>query len=72
MTTNTKQKAASATNTNGLHTYTNGPDFRIGGAEAQVPDGKAIATQIASLALAGHAAPYALAIVQTVVLRDCA
>ena len=72
MTTNTKQKAAGATNTNGPHTDTNESDFRIGGAVAQVPDGKAIATQIATSALAGHAAPYALALVQRVVLRDCA
>jgi len=56
MTTNTTtQKAAGATNTNGLHTDTNGSDFRTGDATGQAPDGKTIATQIACLALAGHA-----------------
>lgn len=55
MTTNTTQKAAGATNTNGLHTDTNGADFRTGDATVQAPTGKAIATQIACLALAGHA-----------------
>jgi len=55
MTTNTTQKAAGATNANGLHTDTTGTDFRSGDAIGQVPDGKAIATQIACLALAGHA-----------------
>jgi hypothetical protein len=54
MTTNTMQKAAGATNTNGLHTDTNGIDFRTVGAVEQSPNGKAIATQIAHLALAGH------------------
>ena len=55
MTTDTKQKAAGATNTNGLHTDTNAADFLTGDASGQAPDGKAIATQIACLALAGHA-----------------
>ncbi len=55
MTTNTKEKAAGAANTNGLHTDTNRPDFRTGEATGQAPDGKAIATQLARLALAGHA-----------------
>jgi hypothetical protein len=55
MTINTTQKAAGAINTNGLHTDTNGADFRTGDATGQAPDGKAIATQIACLALAGHA-----------------
>jgi hypothetical protein len=54
MTTNTTQKAAGAINTNGLHTDTNGLDFRTGDATGQAPDCKAIATQIACLALAGH------------------
>jgi hypothetical protein len=54
MTTNTTQKAAGAINTNGLHTDTNSADFRTGGAIEQALDGKAIATQIAHLALAGH------------------
>lgn len=53
--TNTTQKAAGATNSNGLHTDTNGADFRTDGAIQQAPDSKAIATQIARLALAGHA-----------------
>jgi hypothetical protein len=55
MTTNTTQKAAGAINTNGLHTDTNRADFRTSDATGQAPDGKAIATQIACLALAGHA-----------------
>lgn len=54
MTTNTTQRAADATNANGLHTDTNTGDFRTGDATGQAPDGKAIATQIACLALAGH------------------
>ncbi len=49
MTTNTNEKAAGAINTNGLHTDTNGANFPT--VEAQ---GKAIATQVARLALAGH------------------
>ena len=52
--TNTMQKAAGASNTNGLHTDTNGTNFRTDGAINQAPDGKAIATQLARLALAGH------------------
>ena len=48
--TNTLKKAAGAINTNGPHTDTNGIDFRTVGA-----DSKAIATQIAQLAIAGHA-----------------
>ena len=55
MTANTPQKAADATNANGLHTDTNTADFRTGDATGQAPDGKAIATQLARLALAGHA-----------------
>jgi hypothetical protein len=54
MTTNTKQKAADATNANGLHTDTNKADFRTGSTTEQAPSGKVIATQIACLALAGH------------------
>ena len=54
MTTNTTQKAADATKVNGLDTVTNEADFRTGDAMGQAPDGKAIATQIARLALAGH------------------
>jgi hypothetical protein len=55
MTTNTNEKAAGASNTNGLHTDTNSADFRSHGAVNQAHDGKAIANQIARLALAGHA-----------------
>jgi hypothetical protein len=55
MTTNTTQKAAGAINTNGLHTDTNRADFGTDDATRQAPGGKAIATQIACLALAGHA-----------------
>ncbi|MCM2296043.1 hypothetical protein [Rhodoferax sp.] len=49
------EKAAGAINTNGLHTDTNSADFRSHGAVNQAHDGKAIANQIARLALAGHA-----------------
>ncbi len=52
--TTTTQKAAGASNTNGLHTDTNGANFRTDGAINQAHDGKAIATQLARLALAGH------------------
>lgn len=48
--TNTMQKAAGAINTNGPHNHTNDLDFATG----ERP-GKAIATQIAQLAIAGHA-----------------
>ncbi len=50
MTTNTNEKAAGAINTNGLHTATNGADFPTTAAQ-----GKATASQVARLALAGHA-----------------
>lgn len=52
--TNTTQKAVRAMNSNGLHTDTNGANFRTVGATGQAHDGKAIATQLARLALAGH------------------
>ena len=52
--TNTTQKAAGASNTNGLHTDTTGVDFRTDGPIQQAHDGKAIANQMARLALAGH------------------
>lgn len=52
-TTNTK-KAAGASNTSGLHTNTNGADFRPAGAIEQAHDTKAIATPLAHLELAGH------------------
>ena len=52
--TNTTQKAAGASNTNGLHTDTNGANFRIDEAIQQAHDVKTIATQLARLALAGH------------------
>ena len=53
--TNTMQKAARATNSNGLHTDTNASNFASHGPLNQAPDPKAIATQIAHLAIAGHA-----------------
>jgi hypothetical protein len=52
--TNTQQKAPGATNATGLTTDTNSAYFRSHGATNQTHDGKAIATQIARLALAGH------------------
>ena len=52
--TNTPKKAAGASNTNGLHTSTNGADIRTDGAIQQAHDGNAIANQLARLALAGH------------------
>jgi hypothetical protein len=52
--THTTQKAAGASNTNGLHTDTTGTYFRTDGAINQAHDGKAIATQLAHLATAGH------------------
>ena len=55
MTTNTTQKAPSTCDAEGLHTDTNAADFRTGEATGQAPDCKAIATQLARLALAGHA-----------------
>lgn len=54
MTTNTNEKAVGAFNTNGLHTETNNANFRSHGAVNQAHDDKAIANQIARLALAGH------------------
>jgi hypothetical protein len=53
--TTTTQKAAGASNTNGLTTHTNGADFRTGGAINQAHSGNAIANQVAHLQLAGHA-----------------
>jgi hypothetical protein len=55
MHTTTLQKAAGATNSNGQHTNTTGANFRTDGAVNEAHHGKAIATQLASLALAGHA-----------------
>ncbi len=52
--TNTVRKAAGASNTNGLHTDTNGANFLTDGASQQALDGNAIANQIGRLALAGH------------------
>ena len=49
------EKTAGAINTNGLHTDTNSVNFRSHGAVNQADDDKAIANQIARLALAGHA-----------------
>jgi len=54
MTTNTQQKAPGACDSKGLHTDTNASYFASHGPIQQAPDGKAIATQIARLALAGH------------------
>ena len=50
----TIEKAAGASNTNGLHTDTTGANFRTVGAIEQAHDGSAIANQLARLALAGH------------------
>ena len=52
--TNTQQKAPGATNATGLTTDTNNADSRSHGPIQQAHDGKAIATQIARLAMAGH------------------
>ena len=52
--TNTQQKAPRACDSEGLHNDTNRSDFRSHGATNQAHDGKAIANQIARLALAGH------------------
>ena len=52
--TNTQQKAPGSTKSKGLMTYTNTADSRSHGAIQQAHDVKAIATQIARLALAGH------------------
>ena len=52
--TNTMQKAAGATNSNGQHIDTNSSNSPTDEAINQAYDGKAIATQIARLALAGH------------------
>ena len=49
MTQTTNKKAADATNVNGLHTTNNSVDFPT--ADATV---KAVSTQVARLALAGH------------------
>ena len=58
MTHTTTKKAADATNANGLHTNTTGADFLTGAAIEQsilqASRGKAIATEIALLAMAGH------------------
>jgi hypothetical protein len=50
----TKQKTARATNSSGLHINLTGTDFRTDGANHQAGHGKAIATQLVRLALAGH------------------
>jgi hypothetical protein len=52
--TNTQQKAPRACDSKGLHTNTNSADSRSHGAIQQAHDTKAIATQLARLALAGH------------------
>jgi hypothetical protein len=50
----TKQKAAEATNSSGLHTNLTGVDFHTTGDIEQAGHGKAIATQLVRLTLAGH------------------
>jgi len=50
----TNKKAAGAINTNGLHTNTNGANFRSHVPAQQANDCKLTATLIAQLALAGH------------------
>lgn len=52
--TNTNEKAAGASYTSGPHTDTNGVNFRTAGTIDQAHDGKALATQLQRLALAGH------------------
>lgn len=57
--TTTRQKAADAINANGLQTTFIEADLLTGAATEQAiqaPNGEAIATEIARLALAGHAA----------------
>ena len=54
MTHTTKEKAPGACDSKGLTTDTNGANFRTDGAIQQAHDGKATATQLAHLALAGH------------------
>ena len=52
----TIEKAPGTTNSKGLTTDTNNADFASHGPanQAPAPDGKAIATQLAHLAIAGH------------------
>ncbi|MBK9442903.1 MAG: hypothetical protein IPN53_17030 [Comamonadaceae bacterium] len=52
--TNTQQKAPRACDSEGLHADTNESYFASHGPIQQAPDAKAVATQIARLALAGH------------------
>ena len=54
MTTTIMQKAAGATNANGLHNHTNPADSRTGDLFGQAQGGNAVAAQIAHLVLAGH------------------
>jgi hypothetical protein len=54
MHTDTQQKAPGACDSKGLHTDTNASYFASHRAIQKATDGKAIATQIARLALAGH------------------
>lgn len=63
--TNTMQKVQGACDSKGLRTNTNSADSRSHGLIQQVPDGKAIATQVARLALAGHAVHKGRTFVQT-------
>lgn len=50
----TQQKAPRACDSEGLHNDTNSADFRSHRAVNQAHDGKAMAHQLARLALAGH------------------
>jgi hypothetical protein len=52
--TNTQQKAPGACDSKGVHTDTNTSNFASHGPIDQAPDPKAIASQIAHLAIAGH------------------
>ena len=54
MTHTTNEKAPGACDSKGLTTDTNGANFPTDGAINQAHDGKATATQLAHLALAGH------------------
>jgi len=65
-TTNTMQKAQGACDSKGLRTNTNSADSRSQGPIQQAPDGKAIATQFARLALAGHAVLKGRAFIESV------
>lgn len=65
-TTNTMQKAQGACDSKGLRTNTNSADSRSHGPIQQAPDGKAIATPLARLALAGYAVLKGRAFIESV------